>query len=157
VSPTTAEHVRAELGDEVPVIDAGPTTVGLESTIVDLSGPSPALLRPGAVPRRSLEEEVGPLGTSATPAPGTLPRHYAPRTALVLSRDPGADARRFEAEGRTVAVLAAGDGADHARRLYAELRRLDGLGVDVLVAELSSDPDLEEAINDRLRRAAHPS
>ena len=154
ISPTTAEHVRKELGDEVLVLDGGPSEVGLESSIVDLSGEQAALLRPGGVPRKALEAVIGPLVQAATVAPGTLPAHYAPRTALLLSDAPAADAARLEAEGRRVATFLARPGPDHARALYAELRRLDALDVDVLVAERSQDALHAEAINDRLQRAA---
>ncbi len=157
VSPTTAAHVRAELGDAVPVLDGGPCRVGVESTIIDLSGDTPALLRPGGVPVEAIEAAIGPVARhGATRAPGTLAAHYAPRTALLLSSDPAADAARLRAAGRSVALLPAGEPADHARRLYAELRRLDASGVDVLVAEVAADAGLGRAVNDRLRRAATP-
>ena len=159
VSPTTAAHVRGEFGDEVHVLDGGPCTVGVESTIIDLTGDQPALLRPGGVPAEAIEAIVGPLTDSATRAPGTLPGHYAPHTALVLVDDSEAAEARADALralGRSVAILPAGAPADHARRLYAELRRLDTLGVDVLVAIRAADSGLGRAINDRLQRAAWP-
>lgn len=156
VSPTTAAHVRAEFGDEVAVLDGGPCGVGVESTILDLSGERPALLRPGGVPLRALEALVGAVQRGgATRAPGTLAAHYAPRTSLLLTDDLRAERVRLEARGLRVATLPAGPSSDHARRLYAELRRLDALGVDVLVAERASPGGLGEAINDRLDRAAH--
>ncbi len=156
VSPTRAAHVAEELGDEILVLDGGACRVGVESTIVDLSGEEPAILRPGAVTAEDLEAVVGPLGRPGdTAAPGTLASHYAPRTALLLSSDPDADAARMRREGRRVAVLRAGDPRQHARLLYAELRRLDDLDVDVLIAERADDEGLGRAINDRLARAAH--
>ncbi len=155
VSPTRAEHVREEFGEEVFVLDGGPCAVGVESTIVDLSRPDRVgLLRPGGVPVEAIEALVGPVEPGGVAAPGTLPAHYAPRTALRLSRDPEAEAARLRQRGLRVAVLRAGEPEDHARRLYAELRRLDALGVDVLVAEVAPDSGLGAAINDRLRRAA---
>lgn len=154
ISPTNAEHVRSELGPGVRVLDGGPSEVGLESTIVDLSVDPPALLRPGGIPRAHLEALLGPLGRSETVAPGTLAAHYAPRTSLLLSADPDADAARLQAQGRRVAVFRARPGPEHARALYAELRRLDALDIEVLVAERSADPLHAEAINDRLGRAA---
>ncbi|MFT5682121.1 MAG: L-threonylcarbamoyladenylate synthase [Myxococcota bacterium] len=153
VSPTTAAHVVSEFDGVVPVLDGGPCSVGVESTIIDLSGP-PALLRPGGIPVEAIEAITGPLTSSNTRAPGTLAAHYAPRTALLLSTHPEVDAARLRDEGRTVAILPAGDPVDHAHRLYAELRRLDGLGVDILIAELSGAGGLGRAINDRLSRAA---
>ena len=154
ISPTTAAHVRAELGEEVMVLDGGPCAVGIESTIVDLSGSTPAVLRPGGIPSEEIEALVGPLGQSQTAAPGTLAQHYAPRTALQLSDDPTKTAARLSAQGLSVAILPAVSPDDHARMLYAELRRLDGSGVDVLVAEPSPHGGLGTAINDRLERAA---
>lgn len=156
VSPTTAAHVQSEFGDAVPVLDGGPCAIGVESTIIDLSGP-PALLRPGGVPVEAIEAITGPLAASSTRAPGTLATHYAPRTALLLSRNPAADGARLREDGRTVAILSAGEDTAHARRLYAELRRLDALGVDILIAELAGEGGLGRAINDRLSRAAASS
>lgn len=156
VSPTTAAHVRAEFGGEVAVLDGGACGVGVESTILDLSGDSPALLRPGGVPLELLEALVGPVRRGGTTrAPGTLAAHYAPHTALRLTDDLAAERGLLEAQGLRVATLPAGPAADHARRLYAELRRLDGLGVDVLIAERATPGGLGDAINDRLVRAAH--
>lgn len=156
VSPTTAAHVRAEFGDAVAVLDGGACGVGVESTILDLSGDTPALLRPGGIPVEALEAHLGPVRRGGqTRAPGTLASHYAPRTALVLTDDLEAERARQAARGLRVATLVAGEPAEHARRLYAELRRLDTLGVDVLVAERAAPGGLGEAINDRLARAAH--
>ena len=160
ISPTEAAHVRSEfgakIGREIILLDGGSSSVGVESTIIDLSGPQPALLRPGSIPPTAIESIVGPLGTSSTPAPGTLKSHYAPHTALQLSSDPETDAKRARLSGQTVATLRAGDSIeDYARRLYAELRRLDELGVDLLIAETVEENGLGLAINDRLRRASH--
>ena len=130
--------------------------VGVESTILDLSGTEPALLRPGGVPVEALEARIGPVQRRGTTrAPGTLASHYAPHTALVLTDDLEGERVRQLDRGLRVATLAAGEPDDHARRLYAELRRLDGLGVDVLVAERAAPGGLGDAINDRLTRAAH--
>lgn len=157
VSPTTAEHVRGELPG-IFVLDGGPCRVGLESSIVDLSGPEAALLRPGGVPREAIEAEIGPLALGgATAAPGTLPAHYAPHTSLLVVDDAVAAASALRREGRSVATLYASDPEDYARRLYAELRRLDEAGVDVLVAERVLDLGLGRAINDRLERASRGS
>jgi L-threonylcarbamoyladenylate synthase len=154
ISPTTAHHVQADLGSEVMILDGGPSAVGIESTIIDVSGNEPCMLRPGAIDPESIEACVGPLGISNTPAPGTLKSHYAPMTSLLLSHNPESDRKRLEAEGRTVAVLAATKLEDHARSLYGELRRLDALGVDILIAEMATNVGIGLAINDRLSRAA---
>src|SRR5690606_26050101 len=94
VSPTTAEHVRQGLGDGVDLIlDAGPTPVGIESTVLDLTGDRPRLLRPGTIEREALERVAGPIdgppepaasGQAARPSPGMIRQHYAPRGALHL-------------------------------------------------------------------------
>ena len=159
VSPTTAQHVRDEFGDTIMILDGGPCTVGVESTIIDLSGDAPALLRPGGLPVEAIIPVTGPLqGPSTVRAPGTLASHYAPHTALIVTSRPDEEARRQRAMGRQVAILRAGDTEAHARRLYAELRRLDAQGVDVLIAEPApGGGGLAMAINDRLARAAAPT
>lgn len=154
VSPTTAAHVREEFGSRVFVLDGGAAEVGLESTIVDLSGSVPALLRPGGVPLDHLEQLLGPLGGSTTAAPGTLPAHYAPTAGVFISDRPDSHAAAFRARGHTVAILRAGPPADHARRLYTELRAADHAGATVVVAERPHPGGLGDAILDRLSRAA---
>lgn len=155
ISPTTAQHVQEELGPEVTVLDGGPCQVGVESTIVDLSGPQAALLRPGAVSRAQLEALIGPLVLgSKTAAPGTLPGHYAPRTALRLCADPESEAAALRAQGLRVAVLPVLPARELAPRLYAELRRLDAEGVDWLLAGRVDEDGVGAAVNDRLSRAA---
>ena len=183
VSPTTADHVVADLGGDVDyVLDGGPCAVGVESTIVDLSGAAPALLRPGGLPRAAIEAALGhPLaapGATAAPAPGTLPSHYAPRARVVaVAPDELEIAIRVSqnaavAAGGRIAVLApagllaaldlpAGaiaaplpdDDAGAARDLYAALRDLDAAGVDTIVAALPVAQGLGEAVADRLLRA----
>lgn len=181
VSPTTAAHVRAELGDAVDhVLDGGPCTVGVESTIVDVTGDTPTILRPGGVTREALEEALGrPVAvpeTSQVRVPGQHPSHYAPRARVVLV-EPGqvaAEAERAQQEqGRRVGVLlppgqAAGEvKADvvvpvpddleaYARELYEYLRGFDERGCDLVVASLPADEGLGLAIANRLRRAAGP-
>ena len=169
ISPTSADHVRQELGGDVHLLDGGPCVVGIESTILDLShlpaadepglpaGP-PILLRPGGLPVEALEALAGPIARSGgVRAPGSLAAHYAPRTSLLLAADPAGEAARLRATGLRVAVLAPLGAAALAPQLYAELRRLDTLGVDVLVAGLLGPEGLGLAINDRLQRAAHGS
>lgn len=158
ISPTTAQHVRDEFGDSVAVLDGGACAVGVESTIVDLSGAQPALLRPGGLPLEEIEAITGPLqGTSTVRAPGTLASHYAPHTALVVTAHIDAEVQRLQGQGLRVAVLRAAADDVYARQLYAELRRLDQQGVDVLIAEpAQGDGGLAMAINDRLARASTP-
>jgi L-threonylcarbamoyladenylate synthase len=177
ISPTTAAHVRADLGDRVDsILDGGPCPVGIESTIVDLSGPAPRLLRPGSIARAQLEAELGQpvpdAGADAPRASGRLERHYAPRTPVELA-PAGALAARINAlRGKRLAVLAPAaalldrpaqvvarllapaDATDYGRRLYALLHELDASGAaHILIAEPPAGADWE-AIHDRLRRAA---
>jgi L-threonylcarbamoyladenylate synthase len=177
VSPTRAADVLADLGGEVDMIlDGGPSSVGVESTIVDVSGPKPALLRPGGVAREALEDVLGrTLQTreaGEVRAPGMLPSHYAPRAGLVLASRaaaPGLAAELREA-GRRVALcspeVTAPPGVLHlrvpedvaalARGLYALLRDVDAAGVDVAVVVVPQEAGLGLAVLDRLRRAAAP-
>ncbi|MFZ5468833.1 MAG: L-threonylcarbamoyladenylate synthase [Myxococcota bacterium] len=176
VSPTTAAHVRSDLGDEVDlVLDGGPCTVGVESTIVDLSGAFPVLLRPGGVAREDVERVLGvkvsPPSASSARAPGTLESHYAPRAGLVVvpAHALAARAGALLEQGKKVAALAAGlvtlpegvarfempsDPAERARALYATLRDIDAQGYDVIVAALPPAEGLDLAVRDRLTRAA---
>jgi L-threonylcarbamoyladenylate synthase len=165
VSPTTAEHVRADLGAAVDLIlDGGPSIVGVESTIVDCTTDPPSILRHGAVTVASVREAVGgpvvegDVGESR--APGMLASHYAPRAAVVLAADPAAAAARADAErrtGRTVDVLAPDvSPANYARHLYAWLREADERQLDVLVVVPPDDIGIGAAVNERLRKAAAP-
>jgi L-threonylcarbamoyladenylate synthase len=180
VSPTTADHVAADLGDDVDyILDGGPCDVGVESTIVDLSRAHPVLLRPGGLAREAIEAIVGPLvapDTDAPAAPGTLASHYAPRAEVIAVdvADVPAEVERVRDGNRKIGVLAPraaftswpnldavvyplpDDLAGMARGLYAALRDLDAKGVDVVVAALPPAVGLGEAVGDRLRRAAGP-
>jgi L-threonylcarbamoyladenylate synthase len=164
VSPTTAEHVRADLGDDVDlIVDGGPARVGVESTIVDLTGAVPAVLRAGAITPSQLGDALGaPVVTrvgGAVRAPGSLPSHYAPRARVVLvdadARE--AAARERAAAGERVALLTLPDDPPAAARsLYATLRALDADGYDTIVATLPADTESNAAVRDRLIRASAP-
>jgi L-threonylcarbamoyladenylate synthase len=164
VSPTTAEHVRADLGDDVDlIVDGGPARVGVESTIVDLTGAVPAVLRVGAITPSQLGDALGaPVATRVggdVRAPGTLRSHYAPRAQLVLvaATERESEAWRRAALGQRVAVLTLPDDAEAAaRELYATLRALDAGGYDAIVATLPPDTEDNAAVRDRLTRAAAP-
>ncbi|MEZ0110183.1 L-threonylcarbamoyladenylate synthase [Catenulispora sp. EB89] len=180
VSPTTAEHVRAELGDAVDfVLDGGPCEVGVESTIVDATGDTLSILRPGGVTRESLEAALGsPLSVpEASPVrvPGQHPSHYAPRAKVVLVRpdEVVAEAGRAQDEGYQVGVFLPPAFADapvkahavvqvpdseatYAHHLYNYLRELDEQGCDLIIASLPTESGLGLAIANRLRRAAGP-
>lgn len=169
VSPTTASHVAAELGDRVEVIlDGGKATLGLESTVVGFAGDEAILLRPGAVPRSEIEKIVGPLGKrkdEAIRAPGQLESHYAPRAHLRLNVSELRDGEALLAFGHPLPVTAAplalnlsptGDLREAASNLFAMLRKLDSSGAETIAVMPIPDTDLGEAINDRLVRAAAP-
>ena len=165
VSPTTAEHVRADLGDDVDlIVDGGSARIGVESTIVDLTGDVPAILRQGAIGATAL---AGALGTPVVArsggdvrAPGMLAAHYAPRAALVIA-PAGArasTAAQLRASGGRVAELALPeDPLAAARSLYASLRALDAQGYDTIVVALPADTEANAAVRDRLLRAAVPT
>jgi len=183
VSPTTAQHVREELGDTVDVIlDGGPCAVGIESTVVDLTGDKPVILRPGGVPRRKVEAIVGPVEvfdgsvapTDAAASPGQHATHYAPRTP----------AFRFETSQRGLIHPNAPDGTSngmvivgtmtdyikkwgpivamprepglYAHHLYTVLRELDAMNLREIFIEVPPARPEWEAVRDRIRRATRP-
>ncbi|MEU4086576.1 L-threonylcarbamoyladenylate synthase [Streptomyces aureus] len=180
VSPTTADHVRAELGDAVDfVLDGGSCQVGVESTIVDVTGETPSILRPGGVTREDLEAVLGhPVAvpsTSGVRVPGQHPSHYAPRARVVLVEPEKivAEAELAQEAGHQVgvflpssfadaavkahAVVALPDSLDaYAQGLYGFLRELDQQGCDLIVASLPVEEGLGLAVANRLRRAAGP-
>jgi L-threonylcarbamoyladenylate synthase len=180
VSPTTADHVRAEFGGAVDfVLDGGPCAVGVESTIVDATGQTPTVLRPGGVTREDLEALLGrPPAvhtTSRIRVPGQHPSHYAPRARVVLVEPEKvvAEAELAQELGHRVGVLlppaftdapvnahavvpVPGSAAAYARGLYGFLRELDRRGCDLIVASLPTEEGLGLAIANRLRRAAGP-
>ena len=157
VSPTTAEHVLADLGDYLDptrdlILDGGPSTIGLESTIVDTTVEPPQLLRAGPL----TEEQIGALATASGPsrASGMLTSHYAPRCEVRLVDHPD-DATALSAGTPGARVLdLTGDLMAYARLLYAELRSADDEGVQVLIAVLPAPEGLGLAIRDRLEKAA---
>lgn len=177
VSPTTAEHVRRDLGDPVAfIIDGGACDVGVESTILDLTGEDPVIARPGGISAADLESVLGrPVGVSSTgaiKASGTLPSHYSPNAEVVLvgSSQLAAAANHYARQGHRVGILSPGgleldDSVNEApfsnepetaaRQLYAGLRLLDAQGCEIIVAALPPEEGIGVAIADRLRRAAH--
>lgn len=175
VSPTLPEHVFADFGLEVPLIlDGGPTEVGIESTIVDLSGERARLLRPGGVPAAAIEAVLGgPLAASDDTAPrasGTLPSHYAPKAHVRLVKRVELLETLASHKGRRMGVLALevkvprlnpalqrvvpAIAAEYAHALYASLRALDAQNVDLILVETPPQSPAWAAINDRLARAA---
>jgi L-threonylcarbamoyladenylate synthase len=182
VSPTTPEHVREGLGEDVDyILDGGPCRVGVESTIVDVSGDAPMILRPGGTTREELERVLGrslPVHSGGpVRVPGQHPLHYAPvaKMVLVAADQLLPEARRWQQEGYRVGLLlppgtssAVPSGTVHAvvtipdtlteyaHRLYGLLWELDHRGCEVIVVSLPPPDGLGLAIADRLRRAAGP-
>lgn len=171
ISPTTAAHVRAEFPDQdLLILDGGASRVGLESTIVDLSGPEPRLLRPGHVSQAQVEGLIGPLTLPADHegprASGRLLAHYAPTRPLDLVPHAAVPAyRALHAE--PLAWLSAGhlpegcaglslpaDSTGYAQALYAALRTLDAGTAKRIAVLLPPDGPDWAAVHDRLRRAA---
>ncbi|NWF93323.1 MAG: threonylcarbamoyl-AMP synthase [Syntrophaceae bacterium] len=176
LSPTTADHVRDQLGDQVDLIlDGGPCEVGLESTILSVVEERPVLLRPGGVPLEEIESIIGEVDRALVEedkptAPGMLRRHYAPRTPIVL--DWCEDNLDF-CRGKRIGLLAfqepknflkfdqievlskKGDFREAAASLFSAIRRLDALNLDLILAEAVPEVGLGRAIMDRLRRASH--
>jgi L-threonylcarbamoyladenylate synthase len=171
VSPTSATHVREDLGEEVDlVLEGGPSEVGIESTIVDFSGGAPVLLRPGRIAKADLEKALNLGIEERKPASprhsGGLERHYAPRTPARLVPTHELD-REIARLGDKVAVLAFSRPDErvdcwlrtprephaYAQRLYAALRELDGAGCEVILIESPPDSPEWAAVLDRLRRA----
>lgn len=160
VSPTRAGHVKKDLGKDVDLIlDGGACTIGVESTIVDLSSGDPVILRPGGLTREKLEKALGrpvPVrGSGTVRVSGQLESHYAPRAeVLLVAGDGKARAKELRAGGKRVVLLGKKDVA--AKRLYASLRRADESGADLILVPLPEESGLGLAVVDRLRKAAGP-
>jgi L-threonylcarbamoyladenylate synthase len=162
VSPTTAQHVRDELGAQVDlVLDGGPCTVGIESTVLDLTADHPAILRPGHITRAQIEDVIGPVlyehrvihVSAAQASPGQQAVHYAPVTP----------AFRFERHERAAldthraAVIDCdADPIAYARTLYERLRAVDRQGLRAIYVEMPPDEPRWLAVRDRLTRATKP-
>lgn len=172
VSPTTAAHVAADLGDRIPlIVDGGAAPVGVESTIVKVEGEKVRLLRPGGVAADEIESVAGrPLlrgSDGAIEAPGMMSSHYAPAARLRLDATEVREGEALLAFGPKRAVHAdravvvenlspAGDLREAAAALFAAMQRLDAARAGVVAVEPIPIEGLGEAINDRLRRAAAP-
>jgi L-threonylcarbamoyladenylate synthase len=163
VSPTAAEHVRADLGSVVRhVLDGGSSSVGVESTIVDCTVHPPMILRHGAITTEMLEVVVD-LQEASGPsrAPGMMASHYAPRCAVVPVPDTDAaelERARRRAAGEEVDVLdGTSDLSGLAHRLYAEFRHADERLLDALVVVLPPDNGLGRALRDRILKASTPA
>jgi L-threonylcarbamoyladenylate synthase len=174
LSPTAADHVVFSLpgpgnGGPDMILDGGPCPVGVESTVIDLSGSSPVLLRPGGVVAEDIEAVIGSLDSpgenEANKSPGMLERHYAPNLPLRLDAETPKPGEGFLAFG-TVAPGApedamnlspSGDLEEAAANLFAMIRALDGPPFEAIAVMAVPDRGLGRAINDRLRRAVGPA
>jgi L-threonylcarbamoyladenylate synthase len=170
LSPTTADHVRQSLGARVDyVLEGGPCTVGIESTVLSLAGGKAVLLRPGGVSRQQIEKVIGAIAlqtdapAEAHPSPGMHPRHYSPRTKLLLLRNGevpehgrGAYLQLASPPKQSVGkiVTMPADAAAYAAELYRVLHELDSHGYDWIAVDTPADTPEWEAVGDRLRRAA---
>lgn len=172
ISPTTAEHVRSHLeGQIAAVLDGGPCAVGIESTILDLSGPRPAILRPGAItadmlaPYLDLAEKAAP---DAPRVPGNLALHYSPRQPCYRIEREEAESSALQWQESAVLAIDAPSPAPawfrqmpstpdaYAQALYAALHEADGSGCPSVLVVLPPDEPAWRAVRDRLLRAARP-
>lgn len=181
VSPTTAQHVQDEFGDELLILDGGPCSVGIESTIMDCTRGQPVLLRPGSITpdqvhavcglKVLLNQELPTLTGQAPKASGTLESHYAPRAAVVLL-DAVALRQALDDWPPTRPAVAVWshtqvdvpptmhhlpmplDAASAAQQLFAVLRHFDALGVSQILTETVPDTAEWDGVRDRLQRAA---
>jgi L-threonylcarbamoyladenylate synthase len=180
LSPTRAEHVLADLEGRIDfVLDAGPTTAGLESTVLDLTTTPPRILRPGPVSGTELEAIIGPVTRAGEPtmdpgpppSPGMLGRHYAPATPLECMTRDVERVQELAREGRRVGWLTStppdippnpnmvivrmpDNPVEYATLLYDVLHRLDTMGLERIVVARPPDTEDWSAIRDRLKRAA---
>ena len=157
LSPTTAAHVREAFGDQVGVLEGGPSRVGIESTVVSIEDGKLKLLRPGMISLGELERVAVEPGASH-PSPGMHERHYSPRTPLYLAEPPPSGQGAwvwFRTSGSAArSVQMPSDPAGYAARLYDTLHQLDHAGLDWIAVELPPDTPDWSAIRDRLSRAA---
>lgn len=175
ISPTTAQHVADQLGDKVSyILDGGPCQVGVESTIISFEKEQAIILRKGGTPVEAIEAIIGPVeirahSTSNPQAPGMLKSHYAPRIPFLLGNVQELVAQE---KGKKIGILAFREGllnseiafqkilspqgrlSQAAQGLFAAMREMDQMDLDVIIAEYFPEEGLGRAINDRLRRAA---
>ena len=182
VSPTSAEHVRKDLGHQIRlIVDGGQCQIGIESTVLDLSVSPPRLLRPGMIHEQALLAVTGSLARSADhgpevlKSPGLLRKHYSPRARLVLASwrdqlDLEAQAAAFKVPRSSICVIThtripatAGfgrvsviphDAEAFARAIYAELHQCDEAGAELIVVEALPDTHEWRPIADRLNKAS---
>ena len=177
ISPTSAQHVQDQLGNELTyILDGGDCQVGLESTILDLSSDSLKILRFGGMSKEEIENAAGQkidsveTSSSNPKAPGMLLAHYAPKKKLIfkdsLDNFPSANADRIGSisfkdlwsgipEQQQFVLSPSGDLKEAAAKLFASMRQLDQMDIDMIIVEKFPEEGLGMAINDRLLRASH--
>ena len=169
VSPTSAQHVRESLGAVVEMIlDGGPTSVGIESTVLSLAGDHPVLLRPGMISREQLEQVIGAVDQvqprsdqQGDASPGMRERHYSPKTPLLLTVDPPSGRGAYvwwnlEVKTSAHTVKMPADPKAYAREIYSILHNLDRGGFEFIAVEPVPSTGEWAAIQDRLQRAGAP-
>ena len=172
ISPTAAGHVvlslpGADTGGPEMILDGGPCTVGIESTVVDLSAAAPILLRPGGITTEDIEAVIGPLAQPSAPnsevpkSPGMQDRHYAPVLPIRLDATNARPGEAFlgfgpKAPDDAINLSLTADLSEAAANLFSMIRTLDGLPFEAIAVMTVPDQGLGRAINDRLRRAAQP-
>ena len=171
----SSQHVENQLGGGIPyILDGGPCHVGLESTIVGFDGEEAIIFRKGGLPVEAVEALIGPVkimthSSSNPQSPGQLKSHYAPRTPFLIG-DPDVLLPQYThqkvgvisftksfnqvPDDQQIVLSSSGDFSEAARHLFAGMRSLDRMNLDLIIAELLPEKDLGRAINDRLRRAA---
>lgn len=181
-SPTTAQHVYADLNGKIGMIlDAGPTRIGVESTVIDVTQPTPVILRFGGIPKEEIEKIIGAVQTTADRqqkkrSPGTRYRHYAPKAKVILvprgnafvfgklleqqraiPRKIGCILHSIDPRGVKNSAemrMFTFPESEYASRIFDTLRQLDDLGVSVIYVEMVPETGIGVAVMDRLRRAA---
>jgi L-threonylcarbamoyladenylate synthase len=163
ISPTTADEVDPKIADHAKMIlDGGKCRVGIESTVLDLSGDSPHILRPGQVTRLQIESVYGASISQVAPSgavrrsPGMHPRHYAPRTKLILvdALEPGQAGLTMDPPMSENQVPMSNMPGAYAQGLYSALRRLDMMNLDAIYVQSPPDTEEWEAVHDRLNKAS---
>ncbi|MRG72695.1 threonylcarbamoyl-AMP synthase [Alphaproteobacteria bacterium HT1-32] len=165
ITSTSAQHVASSLGDGPDLIlDGGPCQIGLESTVLDLTGDQPVLLRPGGVTQEEIEKLTGPVRLAASDdtapkSPGQLTSHYAPSLPVMLdqvSSQPGGVHLGFGDSDGDLNLSPTGDLVEAAANLFAMMHQLDRRPARIMTIAPIPDTGLGRAINDRLTRAAAP-
>ena len=175
ISPTTAQHVAAQLGDKIPfILDGGPCTSGIESTILGWEGATPIIYRKGVITSEQIDSVLGTYpefntNSEVLEAPGMLSSHYAPNTPTIVTES--VEKTVLEQQDKKIGLILfnensqlgvtkevvlskTGSLTEMAKNLYAAMRQLDTLSLDVLIIEKAPDEGIGKAINDRLKRSS---